>query len=193
LNKLNIGVLSLQGAVREHIQMIENSGAHGVSIKKPHELSKIDALIIPGGESTVIGKLMAKYGFDDAIKELYKDGMPIYGTCAGLILLAQKVVGGNKYTLGLMNIEVRRNAFGRQKESFEADLEIPGIGKNPFTGIFIRAPWIELIGKDVHVMAKFKGKIVMAQEGRLLVTAFHPELTGDKRIHDYFIEMVKKS
>jgi 5'-phosphate synthase pdxT subunit len=151
---------------------------------------------MPGGESTTIGKLLVKYGFLEPIKELFKREVPIYGTCAGLILLAGSIAGQPRAStpplLGLIDIEVRRNAFGRQRESFEADLNIPKLGPLPFRGVFIRAPWIESVGPNVEVMAKFEDKIVMAQEGKLLVTAFHPELTNDPRIHKYFIEMVAK-
>ncbi|MDO8886555.1 pyridoxal 5'-phosphate synthase glutaminase subunit PdxT [Candidatus Oleimmundimicrobium sp.] len=190
MSKKCVGVISLQGAVREHMQMLEDCGVCAIPIKKPHELLKLDAFIIPGGESTTIGKLMIKYEFIDIIKQLHKEGIPIYGTCAGLILLAKKIIGGGEPLLNLMDIEVRRNAFGRQRESFEADLDIPDIGKNPFTGVFIRAPLIESVGKGVCVMSRFEDKIVMVREEKLLVTAFHPELTGDKRIHDYFIKMI---
>ncbi|HDP69765.1 MAG TPA: pyridoxal 5'-phosphate synthase glutaminase subunit PdxT [Actinobacteria bacterium] len=193
LSKKRIGVLSLQGAVREHLHILEDCGAHAVPIKKPCELHKLDALVIPGGESTTIRKLMIKYEFIDAIKQFHKEGMPIYGTCAGLILLAKKIIGGGEPSLDLMNIEVRRNAFGRQRESFEVDLKISGIGGKSFVGVFIRSPWIESVGESVDILSKFEDKIVMAREGGLLVTAFHPELTGDNRIHDYFIKMIKKS
>ena len=200
---ITIGVLALQGAVREHIYMIESSNANGIAIKKPEELSQIDGLIIPGGESTTIGKLLVKYDFIEPIKELFRKGIPVYGTCAGLILIAKRLVsrplaavetGGlgeaKLPLLGFMDIEVRRNAFGRQRESFEADLDIPELGAPPFRGVFIRAPWIESVGPDVRVMAKFEENIVMARAGKLVVTAFHPELTDDYRIHKYFIEMV---
>lgn len=168
-------------------------------IKKPHELSRIDALIIPGGESTTIGKLMVKYGFVDVIRELHEEGLPIYGTCAGLILLAKRISEGTqpfdstqgRPLLGLMDIEARRNAFGRQRESFEADLDIAGITPPPFPAVFIRAPWIESVEPGVTIMAEFGGKVVMARQGNLLVSAFHPELMDDPRIHRYFIEMIK--
>lgn len=191
--KTVIGVLALQGAVREHLQMIKRCGSEGCSIKKTEELAGIDGLIIPGGESTAIGKLIVKYGFILPIRRLYQKKVPIYGTCAGLILLAKKITEGHQPLLKLMDIEAKRNAFGRQRESFEADLSIPEIGPEPFRGVFIRAPWIESVSRDVAVMAHFDGKIVMTRQGGLLVTAFHPELTGDKRIHHYFIEMVKGS
>lgn len=190
---MNIGVLALQGAVREHINMIERIGVRGIVIKKVKELVGLDGLIIPGGESTAIGKLMVKYHFIDAIKKLHADGIPIYGTCAGLILLAEKITEGDQPLLGLMDIEARRNAFGRQCESFEADLEIPVLGKSPFRAVFIRAPWIESAGEGAEILGRFGDKIVMAQQGKLLATAFHPELTDDPRIHRYFMEMAKNS
>ncbi len=189
---MNIGVLALQGAVREHIQMIERCKARGISIKRPHELSLIDALIIPGGESTTIDKLMEKYNFVETIRKLNADGLPVYGTCAGLILLAKKITEGTQPLLKLMDIEVKRNAFGRQRESFEADLDISELGSRSYKGVFIRAPWIESVGQGVTVMAKFDGKIIMARQDKLLVSAFHPELTGDCRIHEYFIERFVK-
>jgi len=186
-----IGVLALQGAVREHLWMIEKCRVQAEPIKKPAELLGIDGLIIPGGESTTLGSLMVEYDFVRSVQDLYRQGLPIYGTCAGLILLAKRVIDGSQPLLRLMDIEVRRNAFGRQRESFEADLEIPELGKKPFHGVFIRAPWIESVGPGVEVMARFDDKIVMAREDNLLATAFHPELTKDTRIHKYFIEMVK--
>lgn len=202
---ITVGVLALQGAIREHIQMINRCNANGIAIKRPSELSQINALIIPGGESTTIGKLIIKYGFDEAICELFEKGVPIYGTCAGLILLAKSVVNGPESSngaskeqeelkpppLGLIDIKVRRNAFGRQRESFEADLDISKISPPAFRGIFIRAPWIESVGPGVEVLSKFEDRIVMARQGRLLVTAFHPELTDDPRIHRYFIDIAQ--
>lgn len=171
--------------------MLHACGAEAQVVKKPSQLGSVDSLIIPGGESTTIGKLMVKYDFIKEVKALFKKGVPIYGTCAGLILLAKKITEGDQPLLELMNIEARRNAFGRQRESFEADLDIPEIDKVPFRGVFIRAPWIESVGKGVKVMTYFKDKAVMARQNRLLVTAFHPELTGDIRIHQYFLNMVK--
>ncbi len=193
MSKLVVGVLALQGAVREHIYMIEECGARGFAVKKPHELFQHDSLIIPGGESTTIGKLMVKYGFIEVIRELFGKGLPIYGTCAGLILLAKKITEGIQPLLGLMDIEARRNAFGRQRESFEAPLNISEIGESAFMGVFIRAPRIESVWGETKIMADFEGKIVMAREEKLLVTAFHPELTDDIRIHRYFIEKVCKT
>lgn len=184
-----IGVLALQGAVREHIYQINAIGAEGKAIKWARELDEVDGLIIPGGESTTIGKLMVEYGFVEAIRNFHEAGKPIYGTCAGMILLAKKITEGDQPLLALMDIEARRNAFGRQRESFEADLDIKGVGS--YRAVFIRAPWIERIGESVDLMAEIDGAKVMARQGSLLVSAFHPELTGDNRIHSYFLEMVK--
>jgi 5'-phosphate synthase pdxT subunit len=186
-----IGVLALQGAVREHIRHINELGAEGKAIKRPRELDEVAGLIIPGGESTAIGKLMVEYGFVEAIQNFHAAGKPIYGTCAGMILLAKTIAEGDQPLLALMDIEARRNAFGRQRESFETDLDIKGIGL--YRAVFIRAPWIEKIGSDVDLMAEFDGVKVMARQGLLMVSAFHPELTGDTRIHKYFLEMVKEA
>ena len=188
--------MALQGAVREHIQHIEALGAVGMAIKRPRELKEIAGLIIPGGESTTIGKLMVEYEFIDAIRDFHAAGKPIYGTCAGMILLAKTITEGDQPLLSLMDIEARRNAFGRQRESFEADLAIKGIGS--FKAIFIRAPWIESVGEGVDTLAEFDtiehGNVkVMARQGSLLASAFHPELTGDVRVHKYFLNMIKEA
>jgi pyridoxal 5'-phosphate synthase pdxT subunit len=185
----SIGILALQGAVREHAASLSQAGAIPVPVKQTEQLSGLDGLIIPGGESTTIGKLMTKYGFIDAIKDLADQGLPIYGTCAGLILVAKRISEGTPPWLGLMDIEARRNAFGRQQESFETPLDIKTFDR-PFTGVFIRAPWIEAVGSEVTVLAEYDGRIVMAEEKNFLVTAFHPELTDDARVHEYFINMV---
>lgn len=187
-----IGVLALQGAVTEHTNMLELCGSETVAVKRKGELDEVQGLIIPGGESTAIGKLMVKYGFVEKIRELSFQGFPIYGSCAGLILLAKQLTEGDQPLLGLMDIEVRRNAFGRQVDSFEANLEIADLGEKPFPGVFIRAPWIEEAGPKVKVMSRYSDKAVMAQEGNFLVSAFHPELTSDLRIHKYFMEMVEQ-
>ncbi|OFW32260.1 MAG: glutamine amidotransferase subunit PdxT [Candidatus Aquicultor primus] len=188
---MKIGVLALQGAVREHIQHIEALGATGVAVKRPRELDDIAGLIIPGGESTAIGKLMVEYDFIDAVRAFGEAGKPVYGTCAGMILLAQRIAEGDQPLLGLMDIEARRNAFGRQRESFEANLDIAGIG--PFRAVFIRAPWIEAIGEGVQTLAEFDNIKVMARQNQYLVSAFHPELTGDVRIHKYFLDMIEEA
>jgi pyridoxal 5'-phosphate synthase pdxT subunit len=189
---MKIGVLALQGAVREHIRSLEMAGAEAMAVKKPEQLEGLDGLVIPGGESTTIGKLMVQYGLKDPILEMHRQGKPIFGTCAGLILIAQRVEGRDEPHLGLMDISVKRNAFGRQRESFEADLDIVGVGEK-YTAVFIRAPYIESVGEGVEVLAEVDGKIVAARQGTLLGAAFHPELTDDLRFHAYFVDMVRES
>lgn len=190
---VKIGVLALQGDFREHIRMLTRCGVEAFEIKKADMLHDIDGLIIPGGESTTIGKLMERYGFIQAITDFHETGHPIYGTCAGMIIIAKSIVDGHQPLLGLMDIKVRRNAFGRQIDSCESELHIKEIGDKPFRAIFIRAPWIESVGSSVEVMAYLDGHPVMAREGTLLAGAFHPELTADVRIHEYFINMVQES
>jgi len=183
-----VGVLSLQGAVEEHLMMIKRCGFEGVKVKTVEDLEKVDRLIIPGGESTTIGKLARIYGLDQEIIKKGKEGMPIFGTCAGMILLANKVVGSSKQIrFNLIDIVVERNAFGRQIDSFEADLKVENLKGKLFRAVFIRAPYIKKIGSKVKVLAKFKGKIIMAQQKNILVSSFHPELTDDIRIHKYFL------
>ncbi len=187
---MKIGVLALQGAVAEHMRMIEMAGAEAVAIKKVEQLDEIQGIIIPGGESTAISKLMNKYGFIDALIDFSNKKKPVFGTCAGLILIAKEINGTDTVHLGLMDTKVERNAFGRQKESFEVDLEIKGIAED-FRAVFIRAPYIMEVFRG-EVLATFEDKIVAARDGHLLATAFHPELTLDPRIHRYFVEMVKE-
>lgn len=187
---MKIGILALQGDVREHAQMLEKCGAEVVWIKNISQLSGIQGLILPGGESTAIGKLMVRYGFIEAIKEFHSRGNPIYGTCAGLILIARVINNSQQPSIGLMDINVRRNAFGRQIDSCEAYLDIPALGSQNFKAVFIRAPWIEKAGSGVEVLAYYEGHPVMAREGNLLATAFHPELTDDPRVHEYFLNML---
>ncbi|WP_124726263.1 pyridoxal 5'-phosphate synthase glutaminase subunit PdxT [Staphylospora marina] len=189
---MNIGVLALQGAVREHIRSLEAAGARAVAVKNPGELQDLDGLVIPGGESTTIGKLMDKYGLTEPIRKMHEEGKPIFGTCAGLILIAKKVEGRDEPHLGLMDIAVKRNAFGRQRESFEADLVVKGVADR-YTAVFIRAPYIESVGDGVEVLAEVDGKIVAARQGTLLGAAFHPELTDDVRFHALFVNMVRES
>lgn len=188
---MKVGVLALQGAFREHIYSLEALNVSAVAVRLPEQLADLDGCIIPGGESTAIAKLMEAYGFYEPLASRFHDGMAVWGTCAGAILLAGSVVDGvaDQRTLGLMDIAVRRNAFGRQIDSFEADLAVEHFDA-PFTGVFIRAPWIESVGEGVEVLAEHSGHIVAARQGRALVTAFHPELTGDPRFHRYFIEHV---
>jgi pyridoxal 5'-phosphate synthase pdxT subunit len=188
---LSIGVLALQGAVAEHIRMIEKAGATGVVVKRVEQLKDIDGIIIPGGESTTIGKLMREYGFIDELRAFSKQGKPLFGTCAGLIVLAKDIVGQDTAHLQLMDIAVARNAFGRQRESFETDLEIKGIEES-VRAVFIRAPLIERVGSEVEILAEYKDQIVAARQGHLLVTSFHPELTEDYRMHSYFVTMAEE-
>lgn len=187
---MKIGVLALQGAFREHRLMLERCGATVVEIRKPEELDEIAGLVIPGGESTTIGKLLIEWGLMDKIRDRAAAGMAIYGTCAGMILLAKEIIGSDQPRLGLMDTAVRRNAFGRQRESFEAAMDVPEFGPAPVEAVFIRAPYIESAGPEVQVLAKVNDKIVIARQGKLLATAFHPELTNDDRIHRYFIGMI---
>lgn len=188
---MKIGVLALQGAFREHRWMLERCGVEAVEIRRPEELDGVAGLIIPGGESTTIGKMLIDWGLMDTIKERYAQGMAIYGTCAGMILLCNEIIGSDQPRLGLLDAAVRRNAFGRQRESFEADLFVPEFGAEPVRAVFIRAPFIESVGPNVKVMAEVNGKIVIARQDKILVTAFHPELTADERIHRYFISLCR--
>lgn len=187
---LRIGVLALQGNFREHVAMLCRLGAEAVEVRLPGQLDGLDGLIIPGGESTTIAKLAALYGLDDAIRAFPG---AVFGTCAGMIMLAKGAVDGahGQPLLGLVDITVRRNAFGRQVRSFEADLAVEGEAE-PVHAVFIRAPWIEATGPGVEVLAEVEGHAVLARDGRFLVAAFHPELTGDTRIHERFLELVRE-
>ncbi|MGM0758050.1 MAG: pyridoxal 5'-phosphate synthase glutaminase subunit PdxT [Bacillota bacterium] len=187
---LTIGVLGLQGAVREHIQSIEACGAEGKIIKRVEELKAVDGLIIPGGESTTMRRLMDTYRFIDPIKAFAAQGKPIFGTCAGLIMLAKHIEDREDAHLGLLNVSVARNSFGRQVDSFEAGVEVKGLDA-PFTGVFIRAPHIVSSDDSVEVLAEYDGRIVMAKENNILGCSFHPELTDDHRLTQLFVEMVK--
>jgi 5'-phosphate synthase pdxT subunit len=187
---VKIGVLALQGAVAEHIQMLSSLGAEAVPVRLPSELEGLDALIIPGGESTTISKLLYDYGLIEPIRRLAKKGFPIFGTCAGLVLLAKKVPNLQMESIGVMDIEVERNAFGRQVDSFEADLKIPALHNGTFHGIFIRAPIIEKVERGVEVLCQLNGKPVAVRQRKLLACAFHPELTDDLRLHKYFLDIV---
>ena len=189
----HVGVLALQGDFREHRVALERLGAVTCEVRTLAQLQAVDGLVIPGGESTTIGKLMREYGFIEAIRARYASGMPVYGTCAGLITLARAIVEGDQPLLGLMDIVARRNAFGRQVHSFEADLAMPAVGEQPLRAVFIRAPWIEQAGPQVEVLARFQGRAVAAREDRLLATAFHPELTGDTRVHGLFLQLVREA
>ncbi len=189
---MKIGVLALQGAVAEHIRSLQLAGAEAVSVKRVDELGELDGIVIPGGESTTIGKLMRKYDFMDALKQFSAQGKPMFGTCAGLIVLAERIEGQEEAHLALMNMTVCRNAFGRQKESFETDLDIQGVPE-PVRAVFIRAPLIESVGEGVDVLSVYNDEIVAARQQHLLACSFHPELTDDYRLHQYFVDMVKES
>jgi 5'-phosphate synthase pdxT subunit len=190
---MKIGVLALQGAFAEHIAILTKLKADSIQVRLPHQLEGLDGLIIPGGESTTIMKLMVHYKLKNKIIELAKNNFPIFGTCAGMIVLAGELASaGGVKPIGVMDIKVNRNAFGRQVDSFEAEISIPAIGKKPMTGVFIRAPLIESVGKAVEVLARLSdGTIVAARQGKLLVCSFHPELTDDTRFHQYFLNIVR--
>lgn len=189
---MRVGVLALQGDFAEHIAILRRLEVETFPVRLPAELKGVDGLIIPGGESTTISRLMRLYQLEEPVKELAKRGVPLWGTCAGMILVSKKVSQNScPEPLGLMEIEVRRNAFGRQVDSFETLLEVPALGKKPFPAVFIRAPYIEKVGRGVEVLAKLdNGVVVAARQGKLLVTAFHPELTKDLRFHAYFLKLV---
>jgi len=184
---LKVGVLSLQGAVEEHLNMIKRCGSEGIKVKTVKDLEKVERLIIPGGESTAIGKLALTYGLDKAIIRQGRGGMPIFGTCAGMILLAKEIQDNEQIRFNLIDIVVERNAFGRQVDSFEVDLKIEDFSGKPFKAVFIRAPYIKEVGREVKILAQFNGKIVMARQKNILVSSFHPELTNDLRVHKYFL------
>ena len=193
-----IGVLALQGDVREHLAALERAGATGRGVRRAEEVAGLDGIVLPGGESTTMDKLMRAFGVRDPLRAALRAGLPAYGSCAGMILLADRVLDGppDQETLGGIDMTVRRNAFGRQVDSFEGDVTIDDIGE--FHAVFIRAPWVEEIGDDVRVLGRVKdgpgaGRIVAVRQGHLLATAFHPELTGDLRVHRYFVEMVRQA
>ncbi|MGM0884527.1 MAG: pyridoxal 5'-phosphate synthase glutaminase subunit PdxT [Bacillota bacterium] len=189
---MKIGVLALQGAVAEHIRSLEAAGAEAVAVKRVEQLKELQGLVIPGGESTTIGKLMRKYGFMEAIADFSSQGKPLFGTCAGLIVLANEIEGQEEAHLRLMDMTVARNAFGRQRESFETDLQVKGINE-PVRAVFIRAPLIKKVGSSVDVLSTYKDEIVTARQGHLLAVSYHPELTDDYSLHAYFVEMVKEA
>jgi 5'-phosphate synthase pdxT subunit len=188
---MSIGVLALQGSFAEHAATLRRLGQSVELVRTPAGLQRVDGLIIPGGESTTIGKLLVLSGLLQPLREAVREGMPVYGTCAGLILLARDIGGLDQPLLGVMDITVQRNAFGRQMESFEERLAVPCLGSTPFPGIFIRAPLILKTGPGVTVLSRRSdGALVAAEQGPLLVSAFHPELTSDLRMHEYFLEKV---
>ena len=188
---MKIGVLASQGAFAEHLAALRQLGAEAVPVRVSRELEGLDGLIIPGGESTSISKLMLSDDLADKIKNQVDNGMPVFGTCAGMILLAGDVADSSIPSLKLLNVKVKRNAFGRQKDSFETTLDIPVLGDKPFPAVFIRAPLIELVNNGVDVLARLNtSAIVAVRQGNILASAFHPELTDDHRLHRYFLDIV---
>ena len=196
---MRIGVLALQGDVREHLRALAGSGAEPVPVRRPSELDSVDGLVIPGGESTTMAKLAVAFDLLEPLRNRIAGGMPAYGSCAGMILLADRVLDGveGQQTLGGLDVTVRRNAFGRQVDSFEETLALTGVPGGPFHAVFIRAPWVESVGPDVEVLGTVEGgpaagRIVAVRQGGLLATSFHPELAGDARVHALFVEIVKE-
>jgi 5'-phosphate synthase pdxT subunit len=192
-----VGVLALQGDVREHRAMLERAGATTTAVRRPAELDAVDGLVVPGGESTTVEKLARAFDLFDPLRARLREGLPAFGTCAGMIMLADHIEGGapGQQTFGGLDVVVRRNAFGRQVDSFEADLDVPDLDR-PFHAMFIRAPWVEKVGSDVRVVAtvasgEAMGRIVAVRQGTLLATSFHPEITGDHRFHQLFVDQVR--
>jgi len=196
-----VGVLALQGDVREHLRALSSAGAVPSTVRRPGELADVDALVIPGGESTTMYKLAVAFDMFEPLRARLDAGMPAYGSCAGMIMLADRLVDGTfgQLTLGGLDMTVRRNAFGRQIDSFEADVPLDGVDGEPFHAVFIRAPWVDDVGAGVSVVGRVEGapvagagRIVAVRQGVLLATAFHPELTGDHRVHGLFVEIVRE-
>ena len=194
-----VGVLALQGDVREHRRVLESCGAATAVVRRPEELDRVDALVIPGGESTTMWRLARTFELLDPLRKRVEQGMPAYGSCAGMIMLADRIKDGaaGQETIGGIDMVVRRNAFGRQVDSFESDVVMSGLD-TPFHAVFIRAPWVESVGEGAETLGRAAtgdsaGRIVAVRQGHLLATSFHPELTGDPRVHEYFLEMVKGS
>lgn len=188
-----IGVLAVQGAVREHVAAIRDIGGEPVEVRLPRDLVDVDALILPGGESTTMRRLIDAYNLREPIAAMARTGAPMLGTCAGMILLAERIAGGEEPVLGLLDLEVRRNGYGRQLDSFEADLSVPALGAEPLRGVFIRAPMVTEVGPRAEVLARdADDHPVAVRQGRVLATAFHPELTGDRRLHRLLADLVRE-
>jgi 5'-phosphate synthase pdxT subunit len=190
-----VGVLALQGDVREHLRILTDLGVEAVRVRRPEELARVDGLVLPGGESTTIAKLAAAFDLLDPLRAAVKDGLPVYGSCAGMVLLADRILDGieGQETIGGLDVVVRRNAFGRQVDSFEADLEHAFADPaRPFHAVFIRAPWVESVGAGVTVLATASGHPVAVRQGSLLATSFHPELTHDDRVHRTFLDLLSR-
>jgi 5'-phosphate synthase pdxT subunit len=202
VSRPSIGVLALQGDVREHVQALEASGASALPVRRPHELAGLDGIVLPGGESTTIGKLAVIFELLEPLRAAIHAGLPAYGSCAGMILLADRLVDGlpGQPTIGGLDMCVRRNAFGRQVDSFEGPVPVTGVPGPPVHGVFIRAPWVESVGPDVEILGRVStpghdladGRIVAVRHGHLLATSFHPELTGDQRVHEMFVGLVRE-
>ena len=195
-----VGVLALQGDVREHLAALQSCGAEAVPVRRERELAAVDGLVIPGGESTTIVKLANHFELYEPLRARIAAGLPTYGSCAGMILLADRILGGtaDQTTFGGLDVTVRRNAFGRQVESFEEDVAITGLAGGPVRAVFIRAPWVEEVGPNAAALGHVTGgaadgRIVAIRQGHLLATSFHPELTGDVRVHEYFVRMMRES
>ena len=189
-----VGVLALQGDFREHIAVLQSLGANVLPVRRPEELAQVVGLVIPGGESSVMDKLSRMFGLAEPLKGAIRSGLPVYGTCAGLIMLADRVLDAiaGQQSLGGLDISVRRNAFGSQRDSFETDLQIPALGQHPMHAVFIRAPVVEKMGEGVTALATLDdGRVVAVEQGNLLGTSFHPEMTGDTRFHEHFLNMVR--
>ena len=194
-----VGVLALQGDFREHESTLHTLGVATRRVRTVEDLEGIDALVVPGGESTTMSNLALRWGLMEPLRELVRGGLPAFGSCAGMIMLADRIVGGrpDQETIGGLDVTVLRNAFGRQVDSFEADLDMPVLGEEPIHAVFIRAPWVESVGESVDVLGRVStgpaaGRIVAVRQGPLLATSFHPELPGDTRVHEYFVEMVRE-
>ncbi|HEX5877459.1 MAG TPA: pyridoxal 5'-phosphate synthase glutaminase subunit PdxT [Actinomycetota bacterium] len=185
-----VGVLAFQGDVREHLAALAAVGADPVEVRTMADLDSVEGLVVPGGESTVIGKLAARYGLLAPLRARVADGLPVLGTCAGMIFLAREVEGPSQDLLGVLDVRVRRNAFGRQVASFEAGVDVKGVDGGPVSGAFIRAPWVAEAAPEVEVLAEVDGKVVAVRQGNLLATAFHPELTGEVRLHRWLVDLV---
>ena len=192
MSQLCVGVLALQGAFREHVAAVTRLGATAREVRQLKDIDGIDALIIPGGESTTMGKLLNEWNMLEPLRQRILDGMPVYGSCAGLILLCREIEDSDQPRLGVLDATVRRNAFGRQVDSFETDLSIPEIGADPIPAVFIRAPVITGVGAGVTVLAEVKGQAVAVRQNNILATSFHPELTPDTRMHSYFLSSCSK-
>jgi 5'-phosphate synthase pdxT subunit len=186
--KPTIGVLALQGDVPEHLRALEESGARAVKVKTPDSLRGVDGLVIPGGESTTVGMLLERFGLMEPLRERIAEGMPVFGTCTGLILMAREIEGSRQPRIGCMDLAVRRNAYGRQVDSFEADVPL---GEAPIRAVFIRAPQVTRVGPEVEVLAEGAAGPVLVRQGRMLGATFHPELTEDRRVHELFVKMTR--